>query len=88
MHHAMVIHDQVAQFTESMGHIFKHAAGIIQFRLLRQIGHAHAAVAPYLARIRRCQPRNQLEQGRFAGAVAPDYACALAPFQAETRVFQ
>ena len=84
----LVARDQRRCFREAVAHHFAHAARIGGGRVLRQVGDAHAFGQVQFAVIRRLGTAQDVEQGGFAFAVAPQQGDALARLQREVDVIE
>ena len=84
----LVARDQRRCFREAVAHHFAHAARIGGGRVLRQVGDAHAFGQAQFAVIRRLGAAQDVQQGGFAFAVAPQQGDALARLQREIDVIE
>ena len=84
----LVARDQRRRFRKAVAHHFAHAARIGSGRVLRQVGDAHAFSQAQFAVIRRLGAAQDVEQGGFAFAVAPQQGDALARLQREVDVIE
>ena len=84
----LVTRDQRCRFRQAVAHHVAHRAVIGGGRVLRQVGDAHAFGQAQFAVIRRLGAAQDVEQGGFAFAVAPQQGDALAGFQREIDVIE
>ncbi len=69
---SMVIGQQALRLTHAFGHRLEYRMPGLKLRLLRHVSQLQRRLAPHLARIRRVDPGDDLEQAGLAGAIAPD----------------
>jgi hypothetical protein len=78
----------ILEAPEALGYHVEHGPRVLKWGVLREPSDAQAGLPPDAARVRRQLAADDLQQRRFAGAVAPDDADALAGLNLEAGVVE